>query len=66
MHISVLCNSQGREKVEVRNELVRSSQHTVSNKSQMLTMPKFGLRDNLVKCELLKKEEMYTYIEPFT
>lgn len=32
----------------------------------MLTMPKFGLRDNLVKCELLKKEEMYTYIEPFT
>lgn len=65
MHFSKLCNSQGREKVEVRNELIRSSQHTVSNKAQMLTMPQFGLRDNLVKCELLKKEETYTYIENF-
>ncbi|MCI4374361.1 hypothetical protein PGIGA_G00005360 [Pangasianodon gigas] len=60
-----LHESQGREKVEVRNELVRLSQHTVSNKAQMLTMPQFGLRDNLVKCELLKKEETYTYIENF-
>ncbi|KAG7336143.1 hypothetical protein KOW79_000836 [Hemibagrus wyckioides] len=58
-------SSQGREKAEIRNELVRSSQHTVSNKAQMLTMPQFGLRDNLVKCELLKKEETYTYIENF-
>lgn len=31
----------------------------------MLTMPQFGLRDNLVKCELLKKEETYTNIENF-
>lgn len=63
--MSELCNSHEKEKVEVRNELVRSSQHTVSNKAQMLTMPQFGLRDNLVKCELLKKEETYTYIENF-
>uniref|UniRef100_A0A8B9JP55 phosphoinositide 5-phosphatase n=1 Tax=Astyanax mexicanus TaxID=7994 RepID=A0A8B9JP55_ASTMX len=48
-----------------RNELVRSSRHTVSNKAQMLTMPQFGLRDNLIKCELLKNEDTYTYIENF-
>ncbi|XP_060778152.1 type II inositol 1,4,5-trisphosphate 5-phosphatase isoform X4 [Neoarius graeffei] len=60
-----LHESQGKEKVEIRNELIRSSQHTVSNKAQMLTMPQFGLRDNLVKCELLKKEETYTSIENF-
>ncbi|KAM9489325.1 type II inositol 1,4,5-trisphosphate 5-phosphatase isoform 2-T2 [Clarias gariepinus] len=60
-----LHESHGREKVEIRNELVRSSQHTVSNKAQMLTMPQFGLRDNLIKCELLKKEDTYTYIENF-
>ncbi|KAK2854754.1 hypothetical protein Q7C36_006623 [Tachysurus vachellii] len=60
-----LRESQGRDKAEIRNELVRSSQHTASHKAQMLNMPQFGLRDNLVKCELLKKEETYTYIEDF-
>lgn len=28
-------------------------------------MPKFGLRDNLIKCELLKNEEFYTYREDY-
>uniref|UniRef100_A0A4W4HLU2 phosphoinositide 5-phosphatase n=1 Tax=Electrophorus electricus TaxID=8005 RepID=A0A4W4HLU2_ELEEL len=56
---------QGTVKGEGRNELVRSSRHTVSNKAQMLTMPQFGLRDNLIKCELLKNEEAYTYIQNF-
>ncbi|XP_076827910.1 type II inositol 1,4,5-trisphosphate 5-phosphatase isoform X2 [Brachyhypopomus gauderio] len=58
-------SGQGTVKSEGRNELVRSSRHTVSNKAQMLTMPQFGLRDNLIKCELLKNEEAYTYIQNF-
>lgn len=28
-------------------------------------MPQFGLRDNLIRCELLKNEEQYTYLEDF-
>lgn len=58
-------NNQGKVKIEERNELVRSSRHTVSNKAQMLAMPQFGLRDNLIKCELHKNEDAYTYIENF-
>uniref|UniRef100_A0A8C9VTL6 phosphoinositide 5-phosphatase n=1 Tax=Scleropages formosus TaxID=113540 RepID=A0A8C9VTL6_SCLFO len=52
-------------KGEDRNDLVRSSSHTMSNKAQMLTMPQFGLRDNLIRCELLKSEELYTYVKNF-
>uniref|UniRef100_A0A8C4FAX3 phosphoinositide 5-phosphatase n=1 Tax=Dicentrarchus labrax TaxID=13489 RepID=A0A8C4FAX3_DICLA len=29
-------------------------------------MPQFGLRDNLIKCELLKNEDLYTYLEDFS
>ncbi|XP_062847464.1 type II inositol 1,4,5-trisphosphate 5-phosphatase isoform X2 [Trichomycterus rosablanca] len=58
--------SQDKVKGERRDEQVRSAQYTVSNKAQMLAMPQFGLRDNLIKCELLKNEEAYTYIENFT
>uniref|UniRef100_A0A8C7GRM9 phosphoinositide 5-phosphatase n=1 Tax=Oncorhynchus kisutch TaxID=8019 RepID=A0A8C7GRM9_ONCKI len=29
-------------------------------------MPQFGLRDNLVRCELLKNEDIYTYLENFS
>lgn len=56
---------QGKVKVEARNDMVRSSSHTVSNKAQILAMPQFGLRDNIIKCELLKREETYTYIRNF-
>ncbi|KAM9852528.1 type II inositol 1,4,5-trisphosphate 5-phosphatase isoform 1-T1 [Aulostomus maculatus] len=49
-----------------RDDLVRSSSHTASNKAQILAMPQFGLRDNLIKCELLKKEELYIYREHFS
>lgn len=28
-------------------------------------MPQFGLRDNLIRCELLKNEDLYTYLEDF-
>ncbi|KAL0173165.1 hypothetical protein M9458_033476, partial [Cirrhinus mrigala] len=50
---------------EVRDDLIRNSQHILLNKSQMLTMPQFGLRDNLIKCELLKNEDAYTYIQNY-
>ncbi|XP_066538323.1 type II inositol 1,4,5-trisphosphate 5-phosphatase isoform X2 [Hoplias malabaricus] len=63
---SVHENDHDKVKIEGRNELVRSSRHTVSNKAQILTMPQFGLRDNLIKCELLKKEDAYIYIEKFS
>ncbi|XP_076008790.1 type II inositol 1,4,5-trisphosphate 5-phosphatase isoform X2 [Genypterus blacodes] len=51
---------------EGRDDLVRSSSHTLSNKAQILAMPQFGLRDNLIKCELLKSEDVYTYLERFS
>uniref|UniRef100_A0A3P8WQK2 phosphoinositide 5-phosphatase n=1 Tax=Cynoglossus semilaevis TaxID=244447 RepID=A0A3P8WQK2_CYNSE len=51
---------------ELRDDLVHSSSHTASNKAQILTMPQFNLRDNLIKCELLKNEDQYTYLEDFS
>lgn len=57
--------SQGLANREDRDELVRSSSHTPGNKAQILAMPQFGLRDNLIRCELLKNEEQYTYLEDF-
>ncbi|XP_051999378.1 type II inositol 1,4,5-trisphosphate 5-phosphatase-like [Xyrauchen texanus] len=58
--------SQERVQGEVRDDLIRSSQPILSNKSQMLRMPQFGLRDNLIKCELLKNEDAYTYIHNYS
>ncbi|XP_030013053.1 type II inositol 1,4,5-trisphosphate 5-phosphatase isoform X2 [Sphaeramia orbicularis] len=58
--------SQGISSREDRDDLVRSSSHTTSNKAQMLAMPQFGLRDNLIRCELLKNEDLYTYLENFS
>ncbi|XP_059195702.1 type II inositol 1,4,5-trisphosphate 5-phosphatase isoform X2 [Centropristis striata] len=55
--------SQGSR--EERDDLVRSSSHTTSNKAQILAMPQFRLRDNLIRCELLKNEDLYTYPEDF-
>uniref|UniRef100_A0A8C4GSA0 phosphoinositide 5-phosphatase n=1 Tax=Dicentrarchus labrax TaxID=13489 RepID=A0A8C4GSA0_DICLA len=57
---------QGISSREDRDDLVRSSSHTPSNKAQILAMPQFGLRDNLIKCELLKNEDLYTYLEDFS
>ncbi|TRZ01063.1 hypothetical protein DNTS_005390, partial [Danionella cerebrum] len=53
-------------RLEDREELIRSSQPVLSNKAQMLRMPQFGLRDNLIKCELLKREDAYTYIKNYS
>ncbi|XP_024257125.1 type II inositol 1,4,5-trisphosphate 5-phosphatase isoform X2 [Oncorhynchus tshawytscha] len=58
--------SQGKVKREGRDDLVRQSSHTASNKATMLAMPQFGLRDNLIRCELLKNEDIYTYLENFS
>ncbi|XP_047454117.1 type II inositol 1,4,5-trisphosphate 5-phosphatase isoform X2 [Mugil cephalus] len=58
--------SQAISSREERDDLVRSSSHTPSNKAQILAMPQFGLRDNLIKCELLKNEDLYTYLEHFS
>ncbi|XP_053287675.1 type II inositol 1,4,5-trisphosphate 5-phosphatase isoform X1 [Pleuronectes platessa] len=49
-----------------RDDLVHASSHTTSNKAQILTMPQFNLRDNLIRCELLKNEDLYTYRENFS
>lgn len=69
LHLTVifplLVCSQGISSREDRDDLVRSSSHTPSNKAQILAMPQFGLRDNLIRCELLKNEDLYTYREPF-
>uniref|UniRef100_A0A3Q3QQJ1 phosphoinositide 5-phosphatase n=2 Tax=Monopterus albus TaxID=43700 RepID=A0A3Q3QQJ1_MONAL len=58
--------SRGIPNRDDRDDLVRSSSHTPSNKAQILTMPQFGLRDNLIRCELLKNEELYTYLENYS
>ncbi|XP_066573847.1 type II inositol 1,4,5-trisphosphate 5-phosphatase isoform X2 [Amia ocellicauda] len=55
-----------RVTVEARDSMVRSSSHTISHKAQILSMPQFGLRDNLIKCELLRSEDEYTYIKNFS
>lgn len=63
---TLLCfPSQSISSREERDDLVRSSSHTPSNKAQILAMPQFGLRDNLIRCELLKNEDLYTYLEDF-
>uniref|UniRef100_A0A8C2GBI2 phosphoinositide 5-phosphatase n=1 Tax=Cyprinus carpio TaxID=7962 RepID=A0A8C2GBI2_CYPCA len=64
--VSIALGRQERVKSEVRDDLIRNSQPILSNKSQMLGMPQFGLRDNLIKCELLKNEDAYTYIKNYS
>ncbi|XP_030225503.1 type II inositol 1,4,5-trisphosphate 5-phosphatase isoform X1 [Gadus morhua] len=58
--------SEGGAGREGRDDMVRSSSHTPANKAQMLAMPKFGLRDNLIRCELLKSEDQYTHLQNFS
>ncbi|KAK0144919.1 Type II inositol 1,4,5-trisphosphate 5-phosphatase [Merluccius polli] len=58
--------SEGGAGREDRNDMVRSSSHTPANKAQMLSIPQFGLRDNLIRCELLKNEDQYTHLQDFS
>ncbi|XP_068125127.1 type II inositol 1,4,5-trisphosphate 5-phosphatase isoform X2 [Hyperolius riggenbachi] len=45
--------------------MVRAADVVSVNSLEMLPIPKFGLRDTLIKSELLKKETSYTSIQPF-
>ncbi|CAL8287788.1 unnamed protein product [Merluccius merluccius] len=60
------CLGEGGAGREDRNDMVRSSSHTPANKAQMLSIPQFGLRDNLIRCELLKNEDQYTHLQDFS
>uniref|UniRef100_A0A8C6J7Z1 phosphoinositide 5-phosphatase n=1 Tax=Melopsittacus undulatus TaxID=13146 RepID=A0A8C6J7Z1_MELUD len=56
---------QNKPKLEVTTEMVRSSSVMVSDKASILSEPKFGLRDTIVKSQLLQQEGSYTYIQNF-
>uniref|UniRef100_A0A8B9PU98 phosphoinositide 5-phosphatase n=1 Tax=Apteryx owenii TaxID=8824 RepID=A0A8B9PU98_APTOW len=56
---------QSKPKPEVTSEMVRSSSVMVSNKASILSEPKFGLRDTIVKSQLVQREDSYTHIENF-
>ncbi|XP_063311083.1 type II inositol 1,4,5-trisphosphate 5-phosphatase isoform X3 [Pelobates fuscus] len=47
------------------SDMVRSANVITANKAEMLPISKFGLRDNLIKSELLKKEQTYTSIQNY-
>ncbi|XP_068015479.1 type II inositol 1,4,5-trisphosphate 5-phosphatase isoform X1 [Melanerpes formicivorus] len=52
-------------KPEATAEAVQSSSIMVSNKASILSEPKFGLRDTIVKSQLLQMEDSYTHIQSF-
>ncbi|XP_048414214.1 type II inositol 1,4,5-trisphosphate 5-phosphatase isoform X2 [Stegostoma tigrinum] len=52
-------------KPDITDDMVRKADILPTSKAQILTMPQFGLRDNLIKSELLKQEEKYTYIRNY-
>ncbi|XP_010574248.1 PREDICTED: type II inositol 1,4,5-trisphosphate 5-phosphatase isoform X3 [Haliaeetus leucocephalus] len=56
---------QNKLKPEVTTEMVRSSNVMVSNKTSILSEPKFGLRDTIVKSQLVQMEDSYTHIQSF-
>nr|XP_030146075.3 type II inositol 1,4,5-trisphosphate 5-phosphatase isoform X3 [Taeniopygia guttata] len=56
---------QSKLKSEVRTEQVRASRVMASNKASMLSEPKFGLRDTIVKSQLVQKEDSYTHIQNY-
>ncbi|RMB91273.1 hypothetical protein DUI87_32412 [Hirundo rustica rustica] len=58
--------SQNKLKPEVRTEQVRASRVMASNKASMLSEPKFGLRDTIVKSQLAQMEDSYTDIQSYS
>ncbi|XP_066191366.1 type II inositol 1,4,5-trisphosphate 5-phosphatase [Sylvia atricapilla] len=56
---------QNKLKPEVRTEQVRASRVMASNKASMLSEPKFGLRDTIVKSQLAQMEDSYTDIQSY-
>ncbi|KAL9824819.1 type II inositol 1,4,5-trisphosphate 5-phosphatase isoform 2-T2 [Geothlypis trichas] len=56
---------QNKVKAEVRTEQVRASRVMASNKASILSEPKFGLRDTIVKSQLLQMQDSYTHIQNY-
>ncbi|XP_032058302.1 type II inositol 1,4,5-trisphosphate 5-phosphatase isoform X2 [Aythya fuligula] len=56
---------QSKVKSDVKAEMVRSSGVMVSNMASILSEPQFGLRDTIVKSQLVQREDSYTYIQNF-
>ncbi|XP_043361807.1 type II inositol 1,4,5-trisphosphate 5-phosphatase isoform X5 [Dermochelys coriacea] len=56
---------QSKSKMDVTSEMMRSSSMMISGKGCILLEQKFGLRDNIVKFQLERKEDSYTYLQNF-
>ncbi|TRZ18021.1 hypothetical protein HGM15179_009109 [Zosterops borbonicus] len=56
---------QNKLKSEVRTEQIRASRVMASNKASMLSEPKFGLRDTIVKSQLAQMQDSYTDIQSY-
>uniref|UniRef100_A0A8C5X9E7 phosphoinositide 5-phosphatase n=1 Tax=Malurus cyaneus samueli TaxID=2593467 RepID=A0A8C5X9E7_9PASS len=56
---------QNKLKPEMRTEQVRASRVMPSNKASILSEPKFGLRDTIVKSQLVQMEDSYTHIQNY-
>ncbi|XP_063274825.1 type II inositol 1,4,5-trisphosphate 5-phosphatase isoform X1 [Prinia subflava] len=56
---------QNKLKPEVRTEQVRASRVMASNKASMLSEPKFGLRETIVKSQLAQMQDSYTDIQSY-
>lgn len=56
---------QNKFKSDVRSEQVRASRVMASNKASMLSEPKFGLRDTIVKSQLAQMQDSYTDIQSY-
>ncbi|XP_062889978.1 type II inositol 1,4,5-trisphosphate 5-phosphatase isoform X2 [Mobula hypostoma] len=54
-----------QESPEITDDTSCISNVMVTSKGHILSIRQFGLRDNLIKSELLKQEEKYTYIQDF-
>ncbi|XP_067862532.1 type II inositol 1,4,5-trisphosphate 5-phosphatase isoform X2 [Heptranchias perlo] len=52
-------------KPDITDDMVRNANVMATSKAHILGMPQFGLRDNLIKSELLKQEEKYIYIRNY-
>ncbi|KAM7138739.1 type II inositol 1,4,5-trisphosphate 5-phosphatase isoform 3-T5 [Macrochelys suwanniensis] len=56
---------QSKSKMDITSEMVRSSSTMVSDKACLLSEQKFGLRDTIVKSQLVQKEDSYTNLQNF-
>uniref|UniRef100_A0A8D0GF06 phosphoinositide 5-phosphatase n=1 Tax=Sphenodon punctatus TaxID=8508 RepID=A0A8D0GF06_SPHPU len=57
--------SPSKPRTEITSEMVRSSNVMVSDKGHILSVQKFGLRDTIIKSQLVQKEDSYTHIQNF-